>query len=212
MLGYFLKGATIGAVIAMPFGAVGMLCLGRAISRGLRVGLFSGMGAAAADALYGAVAACGLTSVSDFLAGHAAVLQGGGGLFLLALGARLYVSRPPGQSKDAVRGGYARAFASAFALTLTNPMTVVGFAAIFAGFGLGRAEAHAADAAMVVAGVFCGSMVWWAAIALGGKMLRYRLLAHMTTIRRLFGGLVMAFGLWALWYAAAHPGIVSPAP
>ncbi|WP_075355037.1 LysE family translocator [Desulfovibrio sp. DV] len=201
MLGLFLKGATIGAVIAMPFGAVGMLCLGRAMSRGLRVGLLSGMGAAAADAFYGAVAAFGLTFVSDFLAKHAAVLQGVGGLFLLAMGLRLLLTKPPGQSRPDREGGYAGAFASAFLLALTNPMTVVAFLAIFAGFGLGQPEARAGDAAAVVAGIFGGSMVWWAAIALGGKLLRYRLLTRLRTIRRIFGALILAFGLWALWSA-----------
>jgi threonine/homoserine/homoserine lactone efflux protein len=204
MLGYFLKGATIGAIIAMPFGPVGMLCLGRAMARGLRVGLLSGMGAAAADALYGAVAAYGLTSVSDFLAGHAAVLQAVGGLFLLAMGLRLMRTVPAARPKDCSGQGYVRAFVSIFLLTLANPMTVAGFVAIFAGFGLGQAEARAADAAAVVAGVFCGSMAWWAAIALGGKMLRSRLLAHMATIRRVFGSLVVAFGFWALWYATTQ--------
>ncbi|KHK03354.1 LysE family translocator [Desulfovibrio sp. TomC] len=201
MLGFFLKGATIGAVIAMPFGAVGMLCLGRAMSRGLRVRLLSGMGAAAADAFYGAVAAFGLTFVSDFLAAHAAVLQGGGGLFLVAMGLRLLLTKPPDLARADRKGSYAGAFASAFVLTLTNPMTVVAFVAIFAGFGLGQPEAQSGEAAAVVAGIFGGAMVWWAAIALGGKMLRNRLLAHIRTLRRVFGALLMAFGLWALWNA-----------
>ena len=201
MLGLFLKGATIGAVMAMPFGAVGMLCLGRAMSRGLRVGLLSGMGAAAADACYGAVAAFGLAFVSDFLTEHAALLQGVGGLFLVAMGLRLLRAKAPGRSRQDPKGSYAGAFASVFVLTLTNPMTLVGFAAIFAGFGLGQAEARAVDGAAVVAGVFCGSMVWWVAIAFGGKMLRFRLLAHLRTLRRVFGGLILVFGLWALWTA-----------
>lgn len=210
MWALFFQGATIGAIIAMPFGPVGMLCLGRAMSRGLRAGLASGSGAAAADALYGAVAAYGLTAVANFLSAHAVWLQAVGGLFLVAMGLRLMRQAPAARPEDRGGGGHVRAFVSMFALTLANPMTLAGFAAIFAGFGLGRAEAGGGDAAAVTAGVFCGSMAWWVAIALGGKMLRFRLLAHLTAIRRLFGGLAAAFGLWALWYAATHPAGGAP--
>lgn len=205
MWALFFQGATIGAIIAMPFGPVGMLCLGRAMTRGLRAGLASGSGAAAADALYGAVAAYGLTAVSDFLSAHAVWCQGLGGVFLVAMGWRLLRSAPAARPEDRAGSGHVRAFVSMFALTLANPMTLAGFAAIFAGFGLGRAEAGAGDAAAVTAGVFCGSMAWWVVIALGGKMLRRRLLDRLTAIRKVFGGLVTAFGLWALWYAATHP-------
>lgn len=201
MLAFFLKGFAIGAVIAMPFGAVGMLCLQRAIAMGLRVGLLSGMGAAAADAFYGAVAAFGLTFVSDFLARHARLLQAAGGLFLIGMGIRLLLAQAAPKPAEVPKRRYAGAFVSVFLLTLTNPLTVVGFLAIFAGFGLGRIEARTGEATAVVAGVFCGSMVWWAAIALGGKLLRLRLLARMRTIKRVCGALITAFGLWAVFFA-----------
>lgn len=201
MPAFFLKGLAIGAIIAMPFGAVGMLCLGRAITQGLRVGLLSGMGAAAADAFYGAVAAFGLTFISNFLAEHAKILQIGGGLFLIGMGLRLALSQAAPKPLDAPKRHYAGAFVSIFLLALTNPMTMVGFLAIFAGFGLGQVETHTAEAVSVVVGVFCGSMVWWVAIAFGGKLLRYRLLAHMRTIKRASGWLIAAFGLWAVFFA-----------
>ncbi len=200
MLGFFLKGLTIGAIIAMPFGPVGMLCLQRAILMGLRVGLSSGLGAAAADAFYGAVAAFGLTFVSNFLTENASVLQVGGGIFLVGMGLRLALAKPSHKTAEALRRRYAGAFASIFLLTLANPMTVVAFLAIFAGFGLGHAESSPGEAASVVAGVFCGSMVWWTAIAFGGKLLRYQLLAHMRLIQRGFGLLVAAFGVWAVFF------------
>ncbi|WP_428567599.1 MAG: LysE family translocator [Solidesulfovibrio sp. DCME] len=202
MLSFFLKGFAIGAIIAMPFGAVGMLCLQRAIAQGLRVGLLSGMGAAAADAFYGAVAAFGLTYISDFLAENARILQAAGGVFLVGMGLRLLLATAAPKPAAPPKRRYAGAFASIFLLTLTNPLTVVGFLAIFAGFGLGRIEAKAAEATAVVAGVFCGSMLWWAAIALGGKLLRLRLLAHLRTIKRVCGAMLAAFGLWAVFFAA----------
>ena len=198
---FFLKGVTIGAIIAMPFGPVGMLCLQRAITMGLRVGLFAGMGAAAADAFYGAVAAFGLKFVSDFMALHTSLLQTAGGLFLMGMGLRLAMTKAPPKPLTPPNRHYAGAFASIFLIALTNPMTVVAFLAIFAGFGLGRAEARAGEATAVVSGVFCGSMVWWVAIAFGGKYLRFRLLSRMRTIRIISGACIMAFGLWAIFFA-----------
>jgi threonine/homoserine/homoserine lactone efflux protein len=200
MLVFFLKGLAIGAIIAMPFGPVGMLCLQRAITMGLRVGLSSGLGAAAADAFYGAVAAFGLTFISDFLARHAVTLQIAGGVFLVAMGLRLALSPKAPKPAPPPKGCYAGAFVSVFLLTMTNPMTVVGFLAIFAGFGLGQTQARTEEATAVVAGVFSGSMVWWAAIAFGGKLLRYRLLARMRTIQRIAGALIVVFGLWAIFF------------
>ena len=159
------------------------------------------MGAAAADAFYGAVAAFGLTFVSDFLAENARVLQAAGGAFLVAMGARLLWVKSPPKPAEMPPRRYAGAFLSVFVLTLTNPLTVVGFLAIFAGFGLGRIEARAGEASAVVAGVFCGSMVWWAAIALGGKLLRLRLLSRMRAIRRACGAAIVLFGLWAGFFS-----------
>lgn len=201
MFVFFLKGLAIGAIIAMPFGPVGMLCLQRAIAMGLRVGLFSGIGAAAADAFYGAVAAFGLTYVSDFMTVHTSLLQTAGGLFLMGMGLRLALAKAPPKPLAPPKRHYAGAFATIFLLALTNPMTVVAFLAIFAGFGLGRTETHSAEATAVVSGVFCGSMAWWAAIAFGGKYLRFRLLAHMRTIRIVSGACIVAFGLWAVFFA-----------
>ena len=76
--------------------------------------------------------------------------------------------------------------------------TMVGFLAIFAGFGLGQANARTGEAGALVSGVFCGSMFWWVVLAFGGKLLRYRLLAHMRTIQRISGWLIAGFGLWAI--------------
>jgi threonine/homoserine/homoserine lactone efflux protein len=201
---YFLKGLAIGLIIAMPFGPVGLLCLQRAITLGLRVGLLSGLGAGLADAFYGAVAAFGLTYISDFLTTHQALLQTVGGAFLALMGVRLYLAQKPPKQIALKSSHFAGAFASIFFLNLTNPMTFVAFLAIFAGFGLGGAEARAPHAVAVVAGVFVGAMVWWVAIALGGKLLRFRLLNQLPHIRKGSGVIIILFGLYAVADAIFH--------
>ncbi|NDY58362.1 LysE family transporter [Desulfovibrio sulfodismutans] len=195
---YFLKGLAIGLIIAMPFGPVGLLCLQRAITMGLRVGLLSGLGAGLADTFYGAVAAFGLTYISDFLTTHHILLQSVGGLFLALMGVRLYLTKKAPKTLELTHSHFAGAFASIFVLTLTNPMTFVAFLAIFAGFGLGQAEARMHHAVSVVVGVFFGAMVWWVAIALGGKLLRFRLLNQLPKIRKGSGVIIILFGIWAV--------------
>ena len=204
MLALFCKGLVIGVVIALPLGPVGLLCLQRSLYGGVRLGLLSGAAAALGDALYGAVAALGLSFVSDYLTDHRYLLQLAGGVLLLAMG--WITMRRPYAPKRKERSYHhlAGAFVSIFLLTLTNPMTIFAFLAIFAGFGLGHTHTTVFHAAAVVLGVFCGSMLWWVAIAFGGAWLNERISRHMRTIKTLSGLVILVFGLWALAEAGFH--------
>ena len=126
----FLKGLLIGLSIAAPVGPIGVLCIRRSLVEGARVGFFTGLGAAAADGVYGGVAAFGLTAVSGFLRNQELPLRVAGGVFLLYLGIKTIVAAPaerPASAKTEVS-----AFTSTFFLTLMNPMTIFSFMAIFA--------------------------------------------------------------------------------
>ena len=161
----YLKGLVIGFSIAAPVGPIGVLCMQRSLERGRVVGLATGMGAAAADAVYGCVAAFGLAAFSAALMSGGNWLRGVGGLFLLWLGVQIFRSHPADKAASAGGGAQAggsllRAFASTFVLTLTNPMTILSFAAIFAGLGVGTGATRW-ESGLLVAGVFCGSAAWW---------------------------------------------------
>lgn len=207
MLLYFFKALLLGMIIALPFGPVGLLCLHRSVSGGVLLGLVSGLGAATADAFYGAIAAFGLKFLSDFLTSHHVVLQMVGGGFMLVLGIRFWM-RSQGQDLSAVAGNVSQdaavpakhpgAFVSTFFLAAANPMTIVAFLAFFAGFGLGGLQAHYGHAAAVVLGVFCGSMIWWVAIAFGGGRMREKVVTRMGPLQRISGAVVGLFGIWAL--------------
>jgi threonine/homoserine/homoserine lactone efflux protein len=136
---HLLKGIVIGFAIAAPVGPINMLCLRRSLSAGRRVGFVSGLGAAAADTTYGAIAVAGLTTVTAFLVGHRFWLQLLGGLFLLALGLHtLRMHAPQREAAAPVHVGRLRdAFASTYMLTLANPMIIIAFTGVFAGLGLG---------------------------------------------------------------------------
>ncbi len=149
---YLLKGLLIGFSIAAPVGPVGILCVRRTLARGLGAGVISGVGAATADALYGCVTGFGLTYVSGFLVGEQYWLRGLGGLFLLYLGVITFRATPAEGAAQAGGGGLAGAYASTFFLTVTNPLTILSFGAIFA--GLGMAGRGYSSALLLVSGVF----------------------------------------------------------
>ena len=88
--------------------------------------------------------------------------------------------------------------AATFALTIANPMTIVSFAAIFAGLGLGS-ETGGASAFIIVAGVFLGSLGWWAVLSGGVALARQRLPEGFATwISRLSGVVLIGFGVMAI--------------
>lgn len=197
----FLQGFGIGLSVAAPVGPIGLLCIRRSIAQGFLIGFSSGLGAAAADAAYGSVAAFGLTLISNFLVDQRIWLGLVGGLFLCYLGLATFFAKPSDQPAKSESGTALRAFLSTLLLTLANPMTVLMFGAIFAGFGLGRNPATAtyASAAIMVAGVFLGSACWWLFLSGTAGYLRGKITFQwMTRINRLSGLIILIFGVLAL--------------
>jgi threonine/homoserine/homoserine lactone efflux protein len=159
------RGVILGFTIAAAVGPISLLVIRRTIAEGRMVGLASGMGVATADATYGAIAAFGLGAITDILVGGQRVLGLVGGIFLLWLAWRTARAEPsePATAPDR-RGGLAGAYLSILALTLTNPMTILSFAALFAGLGI--APGNVAGAASLTLGVFLGSSAWWLVLTL----------------------------------------------
>jgi threonine/homoserine/homoserine lactone efflux protein len=218
-MSFLLKGLAIGFCIAAPVGPIGVLCIRRSLAEGMLIGLATGLGAATADAAYGAVAAFGLTAISDFLVGQKFWLGLIGGLFLCYLGARTFFSsggrtstsaaarvepRPPEHTVNARAGGLMGAYVSTLFLTLTNPMTILSFVAIFAGFGFGSA-ANYVNASVLVLGVFLGSAAWWLILSTGVGLLRSRVnTTWMRAVNWLSGAIICAFGIYALTRIKTH--------
>ncbi|HUZ71407.1 MAG TPA: LysE family transporter [Stellaceae bacterium] len=166
-----LKGVAVGIVIALPVGPVGMLCVRRTLFEGILFGLLSGLGAALADALFGVIAGLGLSAVRDEILAWRHELGAAGGVFLVYAGIRALLQHPPAAPEPLAGEKLFGAFASAFALTLTNPITILAFAAIFARVGI-DAAAHWSGIGVLVGGVFLGSALWWVGLAVGVAWLR----------------------------------------
>lgn len=183
----------------MPVGPIGVLCIRRTLVAGRLSGLVSGLGAATADAVYGAAAAFGLTAASRLLVAQQAALRAVGGLFLLYLGVKALRARPPGAGSAVEVGRRAADYLSTFALTLANPMTIVSFAAIFAGLGMGTASGRYLDSLALVVGVFAGSAAWWLVLASAVDLTRRRASEGLLRWANLAAGLLIClFGLLAL--------------
>lgn len=201
MFNVFIKGILIGFAIAAPVGPIGLLCVHRSLSSGFKMGLMTGLGAAFADGIYGCMAAFGLTAVSTLLISHQLWIRGIGGLFLIYLGCKLFFKKSHDDLKNNNNEKSVwHALTTTFFLTLTNPMTILSFVAIFAGLGIGTEHPNFIHAAMMVFGVVMGSALWW--VLLSGVV--SRLLHHkineksMKLINKLSGVIILLFGLMAL--------------
>jgi threonine/homoserine/homoserine lactone efflux protein len=158
-----LKGVLIGLSVAAPIGPMSMLTMRRSIDRGLAAGLVSGLGIALADATYGAIAAFGLTSLSDLLIDHQRLIRIAGGIALLFIAWRILLNaRAPVEARveTASAQGLGCIVGTMYFLTMSNPTTILSFAAIFGGLGLSIGSSRI-DSALLVASVFAGSMLWW---------------------------------------------------
>jgi threonine/homoserine/homoserine lactone efflux protein len=197
----------LGLTIAAAVGPISLLCIRRTLAEGRIVGLVSGLGVATADATYGAVAAFGLTAVTDVLVEGRRVLGLIGGVFLLWLAWRTFRAVPGEAAPDSAeatatsgsvrRRGLPGAYLSTLALTLTNPMTILSFAALFVGLGVTGDDA--AGAATITAGVFLGSAAWWVILVAAVGALRSRVTpAGLRRVNMASGVLIGAFGVVAL--------------
>jgi threonine/homoserine/homoserine lactone efflux protein len=194
----FLKGLIIGFSIAAPVGPIGVLCITRTLAEGRITGFVSGIGAATADALYGCIAGLGITYISNVLIGQQFWLRLLGGIFLFLLGVRTFWSKPAEAASKTTGKGLAGAYASTLFLTLTNPVTILAFAAIFAGLGLGNAGGDYTAGMLLVTGVFLGSAVWWLFLSTGVGLFRAWFNgARLTWVNRLSGVIIAGFGFLA---------------
>jgi threonine/homoserine/homoserine lactone efflux protein len=196
----FIRGLVLGFAIAAPVGPIGLLCIQRTLNQGRLVGLVSGLGAATADAIYGAIAAFGLSLLTAFLVEQQMWLGLAGGLFLCYLGVRTVTAAPAERAAATVESrGLLSAYGTTLALTLTNPMTILAFVAIFAGAGLASTGGDSIAALLLVAGVFCGSAAWWLLLSFGVSLLRGFVTAPVLRwINWIAGGVIVAFGVIAI--------------
>jgi len=195
-----LKGLLIGLSIAAPVGPIGVLCIKRNLGHGMAAGLATGLGAATADGFYGAVAGFGLATISGFLMAQQAPLRLVGGVVLLWLGAASFRERPAKEKQVKEGRSLLADYATTVFLTLTNPSTIISFAAVFASVGLAETAGSYGKAASFVAEVFTGSALWWVFLSAAVSLARARVTpGAVRWINRASGLVLIGFGVsaWA---------------
>lgn len=196
-----LQGFLLGFVLAAPVGPMGILCINKTLARGFGAGFATGLGIALADAVYGLAAAFGITSVSDFLVSQRVAFGVFGGILLAYLGIKSLLKPPESFGQTAMPAqGFAGSLVSGFFLTLTNPVTILVYAAIFAGFTLSVGEnLGPLMACSMTLAIFVGSLSWWLMLSGAVAFTRSRLKAkHMLWINRASGAMLTGVGVVAI--------------
>lgn len=200
-----IEGAVIGFLIAVPVGPAAALCIRRSITVGAMAGYMTGIGAALGDAVFGAVAAFGLSFVQNFVIEREAWLLGVGGLVLVVMGWTTMrhrprtVGDPVADDREHQLATHFHYASSSFFITVFNPLTVMAFGAAFAGRNLAGVGASLPDATLLVAAVFCGALAWWTIICTASVSLRARFTgAGMLWLNRCSGAVILGFGVAAL--------------
>jgi threonine/homoserine/homoserine lactone efflux protein len=191
----FAQSLLIGLSIAAPVGPIGLLTIQRTLARGPAAGLATGLGAAAADAVYGAIGAFGVTALIAWLTGAKSVLALAGGAFMLWMAWTTWRAPVAERAADAGAGrDLLRCFGGTFVLTLSNPATILSFIAVFGALA-GRLQPSSPWP--MIAGVLIGSALWWLALSTTVGRLRERFdLRWKRRVNQLSALLLAAFALW----------------
>ncbi len=192
----FLKGMGLGISIAAPVGPIGVLCIQRTLKKGFSSGIISGLGAATADLLYGSLTGFGALWLGNHLVQIQTPLRLVGGAVLILLGIRAFFQKEKEAATTSGSRGLAGDYLSTFLLTLTNPITIFSFAAVYGGLGLSAGETSTWQMALLVLGVFIGSIAWWLTLSGLVSLLRGRLKPLFYTVINKVAGLVLiGFGI-----------------
>ncbi len=186
------QGVVIGVSVAAPVGPMAILCVRRSIMFGRSVGMATGIGMASAHALYSAVAMAGLQSVSAVLGTHSVVVRAASAVILVGLGIRLACASPSSEQGQLRQLRLGSAHASAFGLSLVNPLMVLSLASLIAASDLSAVQT-APSAVMLVAGVFAGSSLWWLVMTRSATLFTTRFTARtVTALNRIAGPSLVA--------------------
>lgn len=193
-LTFFLKGIAIGFIMAIPIGPIGIMCIRKTLTEGRLSGLIIGLGAATADVFYGCVAVFGLTVISDTLTDQRFWIRIVGGALLFFLGIKTFRAQPKDPKLKISGSGRLRSYFTVVVLTLTNPLTIFAFIAVFAAFGLGDGLSFF-SAVVLVAGVFIGSCLWFFLLTSGTILFRKKLdLVGLKWVNKIAGILIIISG------------------
>lgn len=199
----FMRGLVLGVVVAAPVGPVGLLCIRRTLQSGIVIGFSTGFGAALADALYGAIAAFGVTAALSLLTGMEKEIRLIGGSLLLIYAIRTLFKRVTfSVATEVTATGIIKGLISGFLITFSNPLTIIGILAVVATFA---GHLNYVQAATLTGGIFCGSLAWWLLLSGGVHLIRKHFTENaMNWVNRVTAVLLIILAGWAIFTGIAE--------
>ena len=196
-LSLLLKGWIIGFSIAMPVGPIAMLCIRYSLIRGIKYGFMAGLGAALADTFYGILAGYGVTLICEFLSNHQMSCQLIGALFLCYLGFSTLWTKPQAKTEEILQPmSFKRVFLTTFFLTLTNPLTMLGFLGIYTALGVGIMDEKILSTSLITSGIFVGSITWWFLLSLSSSFVGKKINFQSTgLLNKISGSALLVLGI-----------------
>jgi len=200
-LSLFYKGIIIGFSASAPLGPIGVLCVQRTLSKGRLSGFVSGLGAAFADTIYATIAGLGLTMVITFIEEKQLFFEIAGVALLFFLGIKIFsaniVKQARKQKKQ--RNTLFGDFISVAFLTISNPLALFLFVAVFAGLGLVVEKINFMSTISFIIGVYSGATLWWFILSTIVNKFRDRFrLRSLWWINKIAGTIIVLFGLFAI--------------
>tara|TARA_R110000868_G_scaffold8205_3_gene42476 strand:- start:69301 stop:69933 length:633 start_codon:yes stop_codon:yes gene_type:complete len=194
-----LKAFLVGFIIAVPIGSVGILCINRALHHGFKPAFITGLGAAIGDTLFGALAAFGLTTVAQVITTEQIWIRVVGGLIIIYAGYKTFNQKSLHRRPHMPHNRYTSNLLSSIAMTITNPITIFAFIAIFAAVGLGSQKLSYDTTAFIVLAIFTGSLTWWFSLSFGMSFLRGKFTNNtLVWINKISAIILLLFGLVAI--------------
>jgi threonine/homoserine/homoserine lactone efflux protein len=195
-LTFFIKGLILGFIICIPFGPIGLLCVRRTLTDGKVAGIAAVLGASVVDAIYCAIAGFGVSYVSNFLIHERTLLRLAGGLILIAMGIKIFLTYPTEKAPEARGHGLVASFSASFFLMLTNPLAILVFTATFSALGIAGWEYAHISTGMLVIGVFLGSSLWAPVFVAGVNLFSPQLTpSQLRLANKIAGAILFGFGV-----------------
>jgi threonine/homoserine/homoserine lactone efflux protein len=198
---FILTAFGIGIAVSAPLGPIGVLCIQRTMNKGFISGLVSGFGAAMADVIYAIIAGFGISMIKDFLIEYQMPIRVAGSLFLAYVGYRIFMANPAKEVRRLRNEGqnYYKDFGTSFLVTISNPITIIAFGAIFAGFDMVDKQSGFFSILVLIVLVFAGALSWWLALISVVSLFRKRIrLRNLLWINRVTGILIILFALYII--------------
>ncbi len=198
---FVINGFIIGLTASIPLGPVGLICIQKTLNSRLKNGIISGLGAASADTFFAIVAAFGISAVHNFIESQQFYLRIFGGLILIGLGLKFFLTNPAIQIRSQRKKSSSvwADFVSVFLLTISNPLTVFVFGAVFAGFGIIPADSRWYEMLELVTGIFIGASTWWIILVSTINFFRKKFrLRRLWWMNKIMGAVITGFGIFAL--------------